>query len=52
MSIPSVHQTTNLGPCDHNDDDDVDVDDVDVDDDGVDHCDNGHHHEHSIKWCQ
>ena len=21
MSIPSVHQTTNLGPCDHHDDD-------------------------------
>ena len=36
MSIPSVHQTTNLGPCDHHDDDE---DDDDVDD-------------QSVKWCQ
>ena len=35
MSIPSVHQTTNLGPCDHDDnddDDDVVVGDDDDDD--------------------
>ena len=39
MSIPSVHQTTNLGPCDHDDnvDDGVVVvgDDDDDDDENV-----------------